>query len=57
MSLLHRNQEYSDVSMFIYGVIVAGVRVTAVDKYQGEENGVIILSLVHSNQEYYDVSV
>ena len=30
---------------------VAGVRVTAVDNYQGEENDVIILSLVRSNQE------
>ena len=30
---------------------VAGVHVTAVDNYQGEENDVIILSLVRSNQE------
>ncbi|KAK7114307.1 NFX1-type zinc finger-containing protein 1-like [Littorina saxatilis] len=28
-----------------------GVRVTAVDNYQGEENDIIILSLVRSNQE------
>ena len=32
-------------------VIVAGVRVTAVDNYQGEENDVIILSLVRNNVE------
>ena len=32
-------------------VTVAGVRVTTVDNYQGEENDVIILSLVRSNQE------
>ena len=31
--------------------IVAGVQVTAVDNYQGEENDIIILSLVRSNQE------
>ena len=32
-------------------VTVTGVRVTAVDNYQGEENDVIILSLVRSNEE------
>ncbi|XP_037356024.1 NFX1-type zinc finger-containing protein 1 [Talpa occidentalis] len=31
--------------------VFAGVRVHVVDKYQGEENDIIILSLVRSNQE------
>ena len=31
--------------------ICLGVRVTAVDNYQGEENDIILLSLVRSNED------
>jgi len=31
--------------------LLRGVRVTAVDNFQGEENDIIILSLVRSNEE------